>query len=143
MLIHIGQKNQDNKNMSNYYKDNRGTIEMILESTSVGSVSLIKSNSGATRANHYHPVDTHYIYITTGDMEIYERPVGSNVKPIKQTLREGDLWFTNNGLEHTMYFLTDCDFWCFSKLPRNQKNYESETVRFNHDLRDTFNNWKD
>lgn len=126
--------------MSNkIHKDNRGVIEMILESTSVGSISMIRSYAGSTRANHYHPVDTHWIYITKGVMEIYERPVGSNEKPIKQRLSEGDLWFTDCGLEHTMYFLTDCDFWCFSKLPRDQENYEKETIRFNHDLRNIYN----
>ena len=125
------------------HTDNRGTIEMILETCNIGSISLIQSVSGATRANHYHPLDEHTIYITKGVMEIYERPVGSNQKPIKQILNVGDKWHTKCMLEHTMYFNTDCDIFCFSKLPRVQENYEKETIRFNHDLRDIYNNWKD
>ena len=125
------------------YKDNRGTIEMILESTNIGSISVIKSNAGSTRANHFHPVDNHTIYITKGYLEIYERPVGSNQKPIKQIINVGDKWLTECGLEHTMFFPVNTEFFCFSKLPRNQNNYEKETIRFNHDLRNIYNNWKD
>lgn len=125
------------------YIDDRGEIAMILESAEIGSVSLIRSHSGKTRANHYHLTDTHFIYIVKGNMEIYERPINNHEKPLKKILNVNDLWFTNFGTEHTMYFPIYCDFWCFSKLPRNQSNYESETVRFDYDLRNIYNNWKD
>ena len=132
-----------NNNIKKYI-DDRGEIGMVLESCSIGSISLIKTVAGKTRANHYHPADTHHIYISKGHMEIYERPVNSsNVKPIKKELVEGDGWFTDFGLEHTMFFPVDCEFWCFSKLPRNQSNYETETIRFSHDLRNIYNDWKD
>lgn len=123
------------------YDTHQGTINMIFESCNIGSVSIIRTLAGKTRANHYHPNDEHYILVTQGYLEIYERKVGDD-KPENVTLtivQVGDVHLTPKMTEHTMYFPEYCEFWCFSKLPRNSENYEAETVRFDKSLKEIYN----
>lgn len=126
------------------HRDERGEIQMIIESAQVGSVSKITSVSNSFRANHFHRNDNHTILITKNWMEIYESPISDvPFKPVKTILQEGDLHFTSSMVLHTMFFPVDCEFLCFSKLSRTQDNYESETIRFENNLRDIYLNWED
>lgn len=122
----------------NAHKDERGKIQMILESCEIGSISRIDSLKGTTRANHWHKHDTHWILVNTGQIEYYEREVGSTRIPDKYLLNEEDMIFTEAGWEHTMYFPTDTVFDCYSKLKRTSENYENETVRFAYSLKDLY-----
>lgn len=124
------------KNISNYV-DNRGKIQMILESCQIGSISRIESEAGSERANHYHPKDSHWILINEGQIEIYEQARGS--EEIKKTiLNKGDLHFTGPMINHTMYFPCYTSFDCYSALPRVQANYENETIRIEKSLKSLY-----
>ena len=127
-----------NLNDLNSYSDERGKIQMILESIDIGSVSRIESITDSTRANHWHKNDTHWILVNSGQIEYYEREVGSDRCPDKYVLNVGDMIFTEAGWEHTMYFTCDTVFECYSKLKRTSENYENETVRFAYSLRDIY-----
>lgn len=129
--------------MNKTYTDDRGTIEMVAESCEIGSISRIDSKPESRRANHFHKIDTHLIYISKGHMEIYERPVGSETKPNKTILSQGATHFTPSNIVHEMYFPVQNEFYCFSKLPRQQDNYEGDTVRVDFSLKDIYDNWKD
>jgi dTDP-4-dehydrorhamnose 3,5-epimerase-like enzyme len=122
----------------NSHIDGRGTIQMILESCEIGSISRIDSVAGATRANHWHKHDTHWILVNSGQIEYYERELNADRKPDKYVLNEGDMIFTESGWEHSMYFSKDTSFECYSKLKRTSENYESETVRFEKSLKDVY-----
>ena len=74
---------------------------------------------------------------------MYEREVGSNSKPDLFVLNKGDIHFTGPNVEHLMVMPCYTVFDCYSLLPRNSENYENETVRFNHNLQEIYNNWKD
>ena len=118
-----------NMKENNTYKDDRGEIQMILESCDVGSISRIITEPGKTRARHTHPNDTHFIIVNYGQIIIYERPTGTNDVPIKTVLNKGDIHFTKNKTDHLMVFLVKTEFDCYSLLPRNSDNYEKETIR--------------
>lgn len=122
------------------YKDERGSIEMILESCKIGSISRITTESNHGRASHYHINDGHFIIINEGQIEIYERPALSESVPNKIVLNKGDIHFTGPMVEHYMWMPCYTVFDCYSLLPRNSKNYEQETVRFNHDLKAIYDN---
>ena len=130
---------KNNKN----YTDERGVIEMILENCKVGSISRITSQPNTRRADHYHLNDGHTIVINEGQILMYERPVNSNSKPELFVLNKGDIHFTGPMVEHLMYFPAFTIFDCYSLLPRNSENYEKETVRFPHDLKKIYEEWKD
>lgn len=123
------------------YKDERGTINMILEKCEINSISIITSKENTSRASHWHKLDSHYCLLDYGEIEYYERPVGSNDKPKLTIIKEGQLFFTPPYTEHQMIFTKDSKFHCFSTLSRDNKNYESETVRFNFSLKNIYDNW--
>lgn len=116
------------------YVDERGTITPLIEGIDFKSVLLIESKKGAIRANHWHKKDYHYCFLIKGEMNYYERAVGSNEKPQKLQVKTGDLFYTAPRREHCMEFTKDSIFFCFSKLNREQTNYENDTVRSAVDL---------
>lgn len=133
---------KENEILGPKYEDNRGTIQMLLESCQIGSISKITSFANTTRANHWHKEDGHFIEVLLGEVELYERPVGSNEKPIKKIVKPGEISFTESLVEHTMYFPCETIFNCYSLQSRNSINYENETTRFNYSLKNIYDNWK-
>ena len=111
------------------YEDGRGVIESIINNKQFSSVLRITSAKGSVRANHYHKEDYHYCYLESGEMDYYDRQVGSEYPPTVTKIKSGDVFYTGPMIEHAMKFTEDSVFWCFSKLSRNQDNYESDTVR--------------
>ena len=128
--------------------DERGEIQMIIENCDIGSISKIHSNPNSIRANHYHPIDEHTILVIEGQVEYYERERIYKENKLKYgnlnriVLNKNDIYHTVRNFEHTMYFPCDTTFLCFSKLPRNQENYEKETIRVPYDLRNLYNGWE-
>ena len=120
------------------HQDDRGIIQMLMESCEVGSVSGISTEANNGRASHYHKNDEHTIFVTTGQEDIYERPAGSDSRPVLTTLRAGDVHRTAKMVEHYMWMPEATTFFCFSKLPRDSDSYEEDTVRFSHDLKIIF-----
>lgn len=116
------------------FKDFRGEIFPLIDSVPFASVLRITCKTGAVRANHWHKDDYHVCYLSKGSMLYYERPVNSKEKPTKTLIFAGDTFLTPTAVEHAMEFLEDSEFFCFSKLSREQENYESDTVRLTEDL---------
>lgn len=131
---------KQNKN----YIDERGSIEMILESARIGSISRITTEANHGRASHYHTgIEGHTIIINEGQILIYERPANTVEKPVLYTLNKGDIHWTGPQIEHYMWMPCFTVFDCFSVLPRDSDSYEKSTVRFDHNLREIYNRWKD
>lgn len=127
-----------NINTNINYNDSRGKIQMVLEDCNIGSISRIETYPNNGRAGHYHKRDSHFIIINEGQIEIYERPVNSSEKPIKTILNKGDIHYTGPMVEHYMWMPCFTIFDCYSLLKRTSQNYEEETVRFEHNLKDIY-----
>jgi len=110
------------------YIDARGEILNLLD-LPLGSVSLITSNTGAVRANHYHKTDWHYCWMQKGSMDYYYRPIGSKEPAKYIRVEEGKMVYTPSMEEHAMVFTSDAVMWCFAGNPRTSADYESDTVR--------------
>lgn len=112
------------------FLDKRGGITRIYDQiTKIRSVLLITSKKGTVRSNHYHKKDTHWIYVLSGKMEYYERPVkGGKIKKI--VMSPGDMVYTPSMMIHAVKFLKDSVLIALSTKARNQKDYEKDTVRF-------------
>lgn len=111
-------------------KEERGNITKLLDDgkTNIKSILLITSKAGSVRSNHYHKKDAHWIYLFSGKMEYYEKPVkGGKIK--KAVLGPGDMVYTPPLMIHTTKFPKDTVFLAFSIRSRNQKNYEEDTIR--------------
>jgi oxalate decarboxylase/phosphoglucose isomerase-like protein (cupin superfamily) len=113
------------------FVDNRGGITKILDDgkTTIKSVLLITSKAGSVRSNHYHKKDAHWIYMITGSMEYYEKPVKGRSKTKKVIVHAGDIMYTPPMAIHAVKFLEDSVFIALSSKSRNQKAYEADTVR--------------
>lgn len=117
------------RNIHAEFSDERGDITRILDSKApIHSILSITSKKGTIRSNHYHKKDTHYCYIVSGKAEWHEKPVeGGEVET--EILESGDMVFTPAMTIHAVRFLEDTVFLTFATEPRNQKDYESDTVR--------------
>lgn len=113
------------------FVDARGGITKLLDDgkTNIKSILLITSKDGSIRSNHYHKKDAHYIYMISGSMEYFEKPVKGNVKTKKVVVNAGDMVYTPPMAIHTSKFTKDSVFMAFSIKSRNQKAYEKDTVR--------------
>ncbi len=113
------------------FVDDRGLIAKILDDgkTNIKSVLLITSKAGSVRSNHYHKKDTHWIYMISGSVEYYEKPVKGRSKTKKVIVNAGDVIYTPPMAIHAMKFLEDSVFIALSIKSRNQKAYEADTIR--------------
>ena len=112
------------------FVDDRGAITRLLDDgkTNIKSILLITSKKGSVRSNHYHKTDTHWIYMISGKMEYYEKPVKGG-KKVKKIVSAGDMVFSPRMAIHTTVFLEDSVFLALSTKSRNQKAYEKDTTR--------------
>ena len=118
-------------NIKPEFVDDRGGITKILDDgkTTIKSVLLITSKAGSVRSNHYHKKDAHWIYMITGSMEYYEKPVRGKSKPKKVIVHARDLIYTPPMAIHAVKFLEDSVFIALSPRSRDQKAYETDTIR--------------
>ena len=112
------------------FVDDRGGIQPLVD-VPMESCVLISSKKGTVRANHYHKTDWHYCYVTEGEIEYHERPVGSEEEPTITIIKKGQMFFTGPMLEHAMVFLADTTFLTFGRNSREQEVYEADIERIN------------
>ncbi|MDK2957481.1 MAG: hypothetical protein PWQ57_2979 [Desulfovibrionales bacterium] len=111
------------------YEDERGVIQMLLNSDQLKSAVLITSKKGAVRANHYHTSDWHYCYVVSGSIEYYWRPTGSDEEPRNILVKQGELFYTPPMVDHAMVFPEDGVFLTLSGSKRDAKSYDDEIVK--------------
>ena len=110
------------------YSGNRGEILNLLE-RECGGVGIIWSKAGSRRSDHSHVADGHWLYVLSGKMEYWERPVGSVEKPEHATVNEGEMVWTGPGIEHATIFPVDTVLISMSLRPRDKSHHEQDVVR--------------
>jgi len=114
--------------MKAMYADARGDMIPILDAV-MKSCVLIRSNTGAVRANHYHKTDWHYCYLLDGACEYIYRPVGSKETPTVVRAVGGQCVFTPPMLEHAKVFTQPTNMITLGRNFRIQEVYEADLVR--------------
>lgn len=118
--------------------DSRGSLTVVANEETfghpIGSVAVIFSQKGTTRAQHYHKKDAHLCYVVSGAMEYFERPVGSKDAPAAWIVGEGQTIFTRPRVEHSMVFLMDTVLLVVANQHRTQAEYEKDIVRITENL---------
>jgi len=115
-------------NLPSSFDDERGSIQPLVDVKMKSSV-LITSKTGSVRANHYHKTDWHYCYVLYGEIIYYHRPHGSDQKPKKEVIKEGQMFFTPPMIEHAMVFTKKTKFITWGRNSRVQKVYEADVFR--------------
>jgi hypothetical protein len=110
------------------YADARGDMVPIVDAA-MKSCVLIRSATGAVRANHYHRTDWHYCYLLDGACEYIYRPVGSSETPTVVRAVGGQCVFTPPMLEHAMVFTKPTSMLTLGRNFRTQEVYEADIVR--------------
>lgn len=116
------------------FRDERGVIQNLYEGhagqlQTLGGVAVIASKAGTVRSNHWHREDAHFLYVISGEMHLYERPVGSRDAPRKVVVRAGQMIFTGPQLEHTTVFPVETVMVSLSRQPRDHESHEADLVR--------------
>ena len=107
--------------------DPRGQILSIVEHP-VQNVSIIESFKGSHRSNHYHHKDFHFMYVLSGEIDYFFKPLDQeDVRYMK--IKEGQTILTPPKEIHSCHFPSDTLLVVSSGFPRDQKTYEEDTVR--------------
>lgn len=116
------------------HEDDRGVIADIFYNDNLHHVSIIKSNKGAIRGNHYHKETTQYMLITKGSLEYWYKPLDGNEKPNFVLLKQGDFVETPPNEIHALKIVEENEFLVFTKGVRGGKDYEDDTIRINYSI---------
>ena len=108
-------------------QDERGEILSIVDDK-VSNVSIIKCNAQTIRSNHYHLTDWHLMYVLKGRIDYFFRKI--DVEDVNYLeVNQGDNIFTPPMEIHATYFPIETTLIVSSLNPRDQKTYESDTIR--------------
>jgi quercetin dioxygenase-like cupin family protein len=94
-----------------------------------GHVSIITSHAGSKRSSHWHREDWHYLYVVSGFMNYYSRPVGSKEPPEARGVGPGEMVYTGPNEEHFTEFPEDTVMVSVSKLHRKKAAHEADLTR--------------
>ena len=94
-----------------------------------GTVSVLECPAGSVRANHWHREDRHWLYIVTGGVDYYERPIGATELPEPQLFEAGDMIYTPPMVEHALKFTRDTILVSMSDRSRTHEEHEADVVR--------------
>lgn len=106
-----------------------GTIVNLLHGGFTGTVSVLESKAGSTRAKHWHRADDHFLFILSGQVEYWERAIGSTELPECQHFYAGEMFYTPSEREHALRFPVDTKMVSISSLSRTHDEHESDVVR--------------
>lgn len=109
------------------HQDERGVIRDILFDQPFEHATLIESEAGVVRGNHYHKESTQYTYVIDGKVEYYYAPGGQ--EPQVEILEAGEFIVSPPGEAHAIKTLEKTTLLAFNKGPRGGTNYESDTYR--------------
>ncbi len=110
------------------FENAAGKIQNLLEQP-CGGVSVIACLPGSQRSSHWHRSDWHYLYVFRGEMQYWERPVGSTDRPEYALIREGDMVYTGPNTEHWTRFPIGALLISMHSLSRTHEAHEADLVR--------------
>jgi len=112
------------------HEDDRGSIVDVFYDDHIEHVTVVKSNPGAIRGNHYHKETTQHMLITKGALEYWYKPLDSDEDASMVLLKEGDLVTTEPNEVHALKICEEGnEFIVFTEGMRGGMDYESDTYR--------------
>ncbi|MDB2478819.1 cupin domain-containing protein [Alphaproteobacteria bacterium] len=110
------------------FVDKRGSITDLLTHINVDAITLIESEIGAVRANHFHKETTQWTYILSGDVEYCSKDLKEE-KIDRKILTKGMIVCALPWVAHAIRSVTYSEILIFTKGPRSGKDYELDTFR--------------
>lgn len=106
-----------------------GRINNLLLGGKIASVAIIHSEPGATRSNHYHQTDWHFLHVLAGSVRYLWRPTGSAEKPRERLFHAGEMFFTPPMMEHATLFPEGGVLLSLARNSRDHASHEADLVR--------------
>lgn len=94
-----------------------------------GYVAILHCAKGSRRSSHWHRSDHHWLYVVSGEMRYFERPVGETRAPVEYTVGPGQRIFTGPNMEHWTVYPEETVLVSVSKLHREHATHEADVVR--------------
>ena len=114
------------------FEDDRGAIADILCQEVIDSVTVISSQKGVVRGNHYHKETIQWVYLQSGKLESHTAL--TDEESVVKVVHPGDLIRTDKNEHHALKALEDSVFFVFTRGPRGGSDYESDTYRLDTPL---------
>ena len=108
-------------------RDQRGEILLIVDAD-ISNVSIISCEANTIRSNHYHHLDSHFIFVLEGRINYFYKRI-DNPQINFQLVEEGQSIYTPPLEIHATHFPIPTKLVVCSKNPRDQETYEKDTVR--------------
>ena len=113
------------------HEDERGSI-LSMVNEKCCNVSLITSQKGSLRGNHYHKETIQFLYVLEGKILVASQIKGEKVK--KEILESGSMLFNEASESHAIKSLEDSKLLILTRGLRGGKNYESDTFKLDEPL---------
>ncbi len=94
-----------------------------------GNVSVIHCEKNSRRSSHHHLTDWHYLFVASGRMTYWERPVGDDGPPFEREVFPGEMVYTGPMMDHWTDFEVPTTLIRVSKLHRTHEAHEADLVR--------------
>lgn len=114
------------------FEDARGKIVDIVKNVNFEHATLITSNKGAVRANHYHKETIQYLYVLSGRLRVVIQMPGQST--VEQIIGEGEMVVNAPFEAHAFESLENSSFLVLTRGPRGGDSYESDTFRLDTPL---------
>ena len=109
------------------HMDHRGTITDILSKEEIDGVTIIHTESGEIRGNHYHKETTQWLYVLSGVVMVAFKAPGGEIETV--IIEQGEMVKHNPMEVHAYLALSATDWLVLTKGPRSGTDYESDTFR--------------
>jgi uncharacterized RmlC-like cupin family protein len=114
------------------FESDAGWIDNLKHHGVPGTVSVLFSRAGSWRARHYHRLDSHALYIVSGEVHYWETTLGGVPLPSDTPAAifgPREMFFTPPMRPHAMYFPIDTVMVSISDRSRTHEEHEADVVR--------------
>lgn len=98
-----------------------------------GYVSIIHCKAGSRRSSHWHKQDEHYLYVLSGKMRYWQRPVDASIRPDRpmgvKEFGPGEQVHTPPMVEHWTEFPVDTVLVSTARHHRHHAAHEADLER--------------
>ena len=116
------------------HEDERGHIIDILAGVDFKYATIIASQEGVVRGNHYHEKTVQWVYVLRGQLKCLARKPGKDVE--EAILNSGCLLENEPYEAHTLVALEDTEFLVLTSGVRGGADYEKDTYRLEKPLQE-------
>ena len=121
------------------FQDSRGTITDIFVQDPKQHCTIIVTNKGCVRGNHFHKLSRQHDFIVSGSFEVFSQRVGESAVE-RMIVGPYDLVTWDRNVAHEFVALEDSVMITFVDGVRGGYNYEKDTYRLSTPLHEQAKN---